>query len=180
MLAATKLHADDTPIQVLAPGNGKTKTARLWTYVRDDRSAGDAAPPAVWFAYRPDRKGIHPKTHLANFKGALQADAYAGFNALYEGGAIQEAACWAHARRKFYDLHEVRPSALTTEALRRKGELYVIEAEIRGKPPHERQQVRQARAKPLIDDLETWLRASHEKLSRKSDTSAAIMYALNL
>jgi transposase len=101
VLAATKLHADDTPIPVLAPGNGKTKTAHLWTYVRDDRSSGDAAPPAVWFAYSPDRKGIHPQTHLANFKGVLQADAYAGFNALYEGGAIREAACWAHARRKF-------------------------------------------------------------------------------
>jgi transposase len=180
VLAATKLHADDTPIPVLAPGNGKTKTARLWTYVRDDRSSGDVAPAAVWFAYSPDRKGIHPQTHLANFKGVLQADAYAGFNALYEGGAIQEAACWAHARRKFYDLHEARPSALTTEALRRIGELYVIEAEIRGKPPDERQPVRQARSKPLIDDLETWLRASLEKLSRKSDTAAAIMYALNL
>ena len=82
VLAATKLHADDTPIPVLAPGNGKTKTARLWTYVRDDRSSGDAAPPAVWFAYSPDRKGIHPQTHLANFKGVLQADAYGGFDAL--------------------------------------------------------------------------------------------------
>jgi transposase len=180
VLAATKLHADDTPIPVLAPGNGKTKTARLWTYVRDDRPSGDTAPAAVWFAYTPDRKGIHPQTHLANFTGVLQADAYAGFNALYADGTIHEAACWAHARRKFYDLHEARPSPLTAEALRRIGELYLIEANIRGKPPHERQQVRQAQSKPLIDDLESWLRASIEKLSRKSDTSAAIMYALNL
>ena len=180
VLAGAKLHADDTPIPVLAPGNGKTKTARLWTYVRDDRPSGDTTPPAVWFAYTPDRKGIHPQTHLANYKGVLQADAYAGFNALYEDGTIQEAACWAHARRKFYDLHEARPSALTTEALQRIGELYVIEAKIRGKPPHERQQARQAEAKPLIDDLERWLRGMLEKLSRKSDTSAAIMYALNL
>lgn len=94
--------------------------------------------------------------------------------------AIQEAACWAHARRKFYDVHEARPPALTNEALRRIGELYVIEAEIRGKPPDERQQVRQARARRLIDDLEIWLRTSPEKLSRKSDTAAAIMYDLNL
>jgi transposase len=180
VLAGNKLHADDTPIPVLAPGNGKTKTARLWTYVRDDRPSGDTTPPAVWFAYTPDRKGIHPQNHLANFKGVLQADAYAGFNALYEDGAIQEAACWAHARRKFYDLHEARPSALTTEALRRIGELYAIEATIRGKPPHERQQARQAEAKPLINDLERWLRGMLENLSRKSDTSAAIMYALNL
>lgn len=180
VLSSAKLHADDTPIPVLAPGNGKTKTARLWTYVRDDRPSGDTTPPAVWFAYTPDRKGVHPQTHLANFKGVLQADAYAGFNALYEEGMIQEAACWAHARRKFYDLHEARPSALTTEALHRIGELYAIEAKIRGKPPHERQQARQAEAKPLIDDLERWLRGILEKLSRKSDTSAAILYALNL
>ena len=180
VLAGTKLHADDTPIPVLAPGNGKTKTARLWTYVRDDRPSGDTTPAAVWFAYSPDRKGIHPQTHLASFQGVLQADAYAGFNALYEDGSIQEAACWAHARRKFYDLHEARPSPLTAEALRRIGELYLVEAEIRGKPPHERQQVRQNRAKPLINDLELWLRASLDKLSRKSDTSAAILYALNL
>jgi len=180
VLAGAKLHADDTPIPVLAPGNGKTKTARLWTYVRDDRPSGDTTPPAVWFAYTPDRKGIHPQIHLANYQGVLQADAYAGFNALYENGTIQEAACWAHARRKFYDLHAARPSALTTEALHRIGELYSIEARLRGKPPHERQQARQAESKPLIDDMEHWLRSMLEKLSRKSDTSAAIMYALNL
>jgi transposase len=180
VLAGSKLHADDTPIPVLAPGNGKTKTACLWTYVRDDRPGGDTTPAAVWFAYTPDRKGIHPQTHLAHFKGVLQADAYAGFNALFDDGSISEAACWAHARRKFYDLHDSRPSALTTEALRRIAELYAIEAEIRGKPPDERRQVRQASAKPLLADLEQWLRGSLEKLSRKSDTAAAIQYALNL
>lgn len=180
VLAGIKLHADDTPIPVLAPGNGKTKTARLWTYVRDDSACGDTTSSAVWFAYTPDRKGIHPQTHLASFSGVLQADAYAGFNALYVDGTIQEAACWAHARRKFYDLHAARPSAITTEALRRIAELYVIEAEIRGKPPHERQLVRQSRARPLLDDLDHWLRATLEKLSRKSDTAAAIQYALNL
>jgi transposase len=180
VLAASKLHADDTPIPVLAPGHGKTKTARLWTYVRDDRHAGDANPPAVWFAYTPDRKGIHPQTHLAQFKGVLQADAYAGFNALYEDGTIREAACWAHARRKFHDLHAARPTALTTEALRRIAELYVIETDIRGKPPDERRQIRQARSRPLLDDLEQWLRATLDTLSRKSDTAAAIQYALKL
>ncbi|WP_211475182.1 IS66 family transposase [Collimonas humicola] len=180
VLGAIKLHADDTPIPVLTPGNGKTKTARLWTYVRDDRSSGSIEPPAVWFAYTPDRKGIHPQTHLAQFKGVLQADAFAGFNALFETGDIQEAACWAHARRKFFDLHDARPSALTTEALRRIGELYVIEADIRGKPPDERRVVRQRQSLPLIDDFEAWLRATLLKLSRKSDTTAAIMYALNL
>lgn len=99
---------------MLAPGNGKTKTAHLWTYVRDDRQAGDATPPAVWFAYTPDRKGIHPQTHLAKLEGVLQADAYAGFNALFDDDTIREAACWAHARRKFYDLHAARPTPLTT------------------------------------------------------------------
>jgi transposase len=94
--------------------------------VRDDRPAGDTAPAAVWFAYTPDRKGIHPQTHLANFEGVLQADAYAGFNALFKDGTIQEAACWAHARRKFHDLHAARATPLITEALRRIAELYVI------------------------------------------------------
>ncbi len=94
--AASKLHADDTPVPVLAPGQGKTKTGRLWTYVRDDRPAGDTASPAVWFAYSPDRKGEHPERHLEKFRGTLQADAYAGFNQLYENGRIEQAACWAH------------------------------------------------------------------------------------
>jgi transposase len=97
VMAAGKVHADDTPVPVLAPGNGKTKTGRLWTYVRDDRPAGDTAAPAVWFAYSPDRKGEHPEQHLRTFRGALQADAYVGFNQLYkEDGRIQEVACWAH------------------------------------------------------------------------------------
>jgi transposase len=96
VIAAHKLHADDTPVPVLAPGNGKTKTGRLWTYVRDDRPAGDTGAPAVWFAYSPDRKGEHPERHLEKFRGTLQADAYAGFNQLYENGRIEQAACWAH------------------------------------------------------------------------------------
>jgi transposase len=96
VLEAEKLHGDDTPVPVLAPGNGSTKTARLWTYVRDDRPAGNKAAPAVWFAYSPDRKGDHPQQHLKSFRGVLQADGYAGFNRLYEEGAIREAACWAH------------------------------------------------------------------------------------
>jgi transposase len=180
VLAANKLHADDTPIPVLAPGNGKTKTARLWTYVRDDRPSGATEPAAVWFAYSPDRKGMHPQTHLAKFKGILQADAFAGFNALFETGTIREAACWAHARRKFFDLHDARPSAVTAEVLRRIGELYGIEAEIRGKPPNVRREIRQTKSLPLINDFETWLRTTLLKLSRKSDTTAAIMYSLNL
>src|SRR6516164_9721018 len=106
VLRATKVHGDDIPVPVLAPGNGKTKTGRLWTYVRDDRPAGSTEPPAVWFAYSPDRKSERPFDHLRGFRGTLQADAYAGFNRLYEQGVVVEAACWAHVRRKFHDLYE--------------------------------------------------------------------------
>ena len=135
--------------------------------MRDDRPAGDSTPPAVWFAYTPDRKSIHPQTHLAKFEGVLQADAYAGFNALFDDGTIREAACWAHARRKFHDLHAARATPLTTEALRRIAERYLIESEIRGKLPDERRQVRQTLSRPLLDDLERWLRSMLDTLSRK-------------
>src|ERR1700688_5025196 len=143
VMAADKLHADDTPVPVLAPGNGKTKTGRLWTYVRDDRPAGDATPAAVWFAYSPDRKGEHPQAHLGNFTGTLQADGYAGFNAVYETGRIQEAACWAHVRRKFYDLHVAHKSPVAAEAMERIAALYAIEKEIRGHPADQRREVRE-------------------------------------
>lgn len=179
VLAADKIHADDTPIPVLAPGMGKTKTARLWTYVRDDRPAGQPMPPAVWFAYTPDRKGEHPRRHLNHFTGILQADGYAGFHHLYEGGRIVEAACWAHARRKFYDIQVANGSAIATEAVHRIGALYDIEREIRGKPAELRCQIRQARAAPLIEELHRWLNTTLTKLSRKSDTAAAIRYALS-
>jgi transposase len=134
VLDATKLHGDDVPVPVLAPGNGKTKTGRLWTYVRDDRPAGSAEPPAVWFAYSPDRKSERPNDHLRTFRGTLQADAFAGFNRLYEKGVIVEAACWAHVRRKFHDLYEAHASPIAKEALERIAALYGIEKEIRGRP----------------------------------------------
>jgi transposase len=177
--AASKLHADDTPVPVLAPGQGKTKTGRLWTYVRDDRPAGDTASPAVWFAYSPDRKGEHPERHLEKFRGTLQADAYAGFNQLYENGRIQQAACWAHVRRKFYDLGQAHASPVAREALERIGALYGIEEQIRGKPPDQRRAVRQAQSKPLLDSLRQWFEEILSKLSRKSETTAAIRYALS-
>src|SRR6266404_2055548 len=177
VMAAQKLHADDTPVPVLAPGNGKTKTGRLWTYVRDDRPAGGRTPPAVWFAYTPDRKGEHPQAHLSKFQGTLQADAYAGFEQIYEGGRIQEAACWAHVRRKFYDIQVAHKSLVAQEALRRIGELYVIEAEIRGHLPDERREVRNERARPLLESLQQWLEETLGKLSRKSDTALAVRYA---
>jgi transposase len=179
VLAASKLHADDTPVPVLAPGMGKTKTARLWTYVRDDRPAADTTAPAVWFAYSEDRKGEHPKQHLGKFSGILQADGYAGFHHLYEGGRIVEAACWAHVRRKFYDIHMANGTAIAAEAIDRIGLLYDIEREIRGKPAEIRSDIRQARARPLMDDLHRWFNKILAGLSRKSDTAVAIRYALS-
>ena len=179
VLSASKLHADDTPVPVLAPGNGRTKTGRLWTYVRDDRPSGDTTAPAVWFAYSPDRKGENPRQHLKLFKGALQADAYAGFQQLYESGAIVEVACWAHTRRKFHEIHIAHASPITAQAIERIAALYAIEAEIRGSTPEIRKTIRQARARPLLDGMKTWLEATLAKLSAKSDTAAAIRYALS-
>jgi transposase len=178
VLDGRKLHADDTPMPVLAPGKGKTKTGRLWTYVRDDRPAGEQAPPAVWFAYSEDRKGEHPRQHLKSFRGALQADAYAGFHHLY-GDHIYEAACWAHARRKFHEIHVVHASPTTTEALARIGALYAIEDEIRGKPADLRLSIRQTRARPLLDELRSWMEKVLRSLSSKSETAGAIRYALS-
>ena len=176
--AASKLHADDTPVPVLAPGNGKTKTGRLWTYVRDDRPAGDGAAPAVWFAYSPDRKGEHPERHLRQFHGTLQADAYAGFHQLYENGRMQEAACWAHVRRKFYELQVAHASPIAAEAIRCIAALYAIEGEIRGRPSEERLQIRNARARPLLESLHRWLETTLAAVSRKSELAVAIRYAL--
>jgi transposase len=178
VLAGRKLHADDTPIPVLSPGSGKTKTGRLWTYVRDDRPAGEQTAPAVWFAYSEDRRGEHPRQHLKIFKGALQADAYAGFHHLY-GDDVYEAACWAHARRKFHEIHIIHASPTTTEALARIGALYAIEEEIRGKPADLRLSVRRARATPLLDKLRSWMEKSLRSLSAKSETAGAIRYALS-
>jgi transposase len=178
VMAADKLHADDTPVPVLAPGLGKTKTGRLWTYVRDDRPAGDSTPAAVWFAYSPNRKGEHPRSHLNNFTGTLQADGYAGFDQIYQQGRIQEAACWAHVRRKFYDLQVAHQSPAASEALARIAMLYAIEKEIRGRPPDERREIRNTRSRPLLESLKQWFEETLGKLSRKSDTAMAVRYAL--
>ena len=178
VLAATKLHADDTPVPVLAPGRGRTKTGRLWTYVRDDRPAGSTDAPAVWFQYSPDRKGERPLGHLKHFAGILQADGYAGFERLYARGDVVEAACWAHVRRKFYDLQVANNSPIAAEALRRIGALYSIETEMRGRPPDQRQAARQARAGPLLDDLHAWLQATLGTVSKKSELALALRYAI--
>lgn len=178
VMSAEKLHADDTPVPVLAPGNGKTKTGRLWTYVRDDRPWGDQTPPAVWYAYTPNRKGEHPQAHLREFTGTLQADAYAGYDAVYEGERVKEAACMAHVRRQFYDLYEAHKSPVAKEALERIAALYAIEDEIRGRSAEERRQVRNERSRPLLESMKQWMEETLSKLSRKSDTTRAIRYAL--
>lgn len=174
------MHADDTPVRVLAPGEGKTKTGRLWTYVRDDQPAGDDSPPAVWFAYSPNRRGEHPQRHLKSFKGVLQADAYGRFDALYADSGIQETACWAHVRRKFFDLHQPRGSPVAAEAIRRIGALYAIETSIRGKPPQERQAVRPTGASPLLVSFHDWLQETLQSLSQKWALAEAIRYVLKL
>lgn len=178
VLAGATLHADDTPVPVLEPGRGRTKTARLWTYVRDERPAKGEAAPAVWFAYSPDRKGAHPQQHLKTFRGTLHADGYAGFGQLFVSQEITESACWAHARRKLYEVHQAQASPLAATALTHISALYAIEAEIRGRPPDQRRAVRQARAAPLLGALREWLEHSLEQVSRKSGLAEAVRYAL--
>jgi transposase len=178
VLSAYKIHGDDTPVPVLCPGRSTTKQGRLWTYVRDDRPAGSTDPPAVWFRYSPDRKGERPRAHLSSFAGVLQADAYAGFEKLY-GERIQEAGCWAHVRRNFYEIHVAMASPIAAEALDRIGRLYAIESEIRGRVPAERAEVRQARAGPELESLNSWLHSVLPTLSKKSELATAIRYALS-
>ena len=179
VFAADKLlHADDTPVPVLCPGRGTTRQGRLWTYVRDDRPAGSDDPPAGQLRYTPDRKAVHPVMHLGGFRGIQQADGYAGFDRLY-GERIQEAACWAHVRRKFYDFHVAHDSPLAAVALERIGRLYAVEADIRGRPPDERRRVRQTRAGPELESLHAWLHATLTTVSKKSELAVAIRYALS-
>ncbi len=179
VLTSDILHGDDTPVPVLAPGMGKTKTGRLWTYVRDGRSWGSDQPSACAFFYSPDRKGEHPQSHLKNFKGILHADGHAGFNAIFETGAVTEAACWAHVRRKFFDVHAATASPIAKEALDRIAALYAIEAQIKAKPPDERRRLRQEQTVPLIADLKAWLEATLPKISGKSELAKAMRYALS-
>jgi transposase len=178
VLAGEAIFADDTPIRMLAPGTGKTQTARLWTYARDERPWGGAAPPAAWYRFSGDRKGQHPKDHLARFRGWMHADGYAGFEDLYRSGAIREVACMAHVRRKFVDIHRSQGSPIAEEAIQRIAQLYAVEKEARGSPPERRVEIRQARAIPVFDDLEAWLARQLTRVSAKSPLAAAIRYAL--
>src|SRR5437660_7673938 len=178
VLSASKLHTDDTPVPMLDPGSGKTKTARLWVHAIDDRAHGGLAKPAVWFAFTTDRRAEHPKSMLKDFRGHLQADAYPGYDDLYRTGRIVEVGCWGHARRKIFDLHENRPTAVTTELLERIARLYNVEEDVRGQPPDTRRATRQAQAKPQLDALKARMEAIRAKLSTKSTLAVAITYTL--
>lgn len=194
VLSAARIHGDDTTIPVLA--KGKTDTARLWTYVRDDRPFGGQAPPAAVFYYSRDRAGEHPERHLAGYSGILQADAYGGYGRLYEPhrspGPIEEAACWSHARRKFFVLADIEASArrrasnrtpspispLALEAVRRIDVLFDIERAINGLDTEQRKSARHEQSAPLVADLEAWMRAERANLSRHNEAAKAMDYVL--
>jgi transposase len=177
-LAGPRVHADDTQMPMLSPGRGRTQVARFWAYLRDDRPFGGRDPPAVLYEFTPDRKGEHPQRRLRDFKGILQADAYAGFNALYETGRVVEAACWTHARRYFHDEMLANSSPLAREAIERMRPLFAIEVEIHGQPPEARLATRLARSAPLMAELHVWLEATLRRISGKSDLAKAIRYTL--
>jgi len=172
------IFADDTPIKMQAPGNGRTKTARIWAYVRDERPWAGNDPPAAWYRFTTDRKGEHPAKHLADYKGWMHADGYSGFNDLYRSGGVHEVACMAHIRRKFTDVYQSEGSVIAEEAIKRIAGLYAVEKAVRGHAPDVRVRLRQARAKAIFDDLEVWLRVQLPKISGKSELAKAIRYAL--
>ena len=176
VVASDTLHVDDTPVPVLAPGTGKTKTGRLWVYVRDERPFAGARPPAALFCYSADRKGAHPQAHLQDFRGVIHADGYSGFNQLFAGNRITEAACWAHVRRKFFDVHAASGSPIAQEALNRIGDLYGVEKTITGSPPDHRRRERRQRSTPIAEALSAWAEETLPKLSRKSELAKAFRY----
>ena len=175
-----RIHLDDTPVPVLA--KGKTRTGRLWTVVRDDRPFGGPDPPAAAYFYSPDRSGTHAQTWLTSYTGIVQADAFSGFGRLYEPrrqpGTIVEAACWAHARRKFFELADLQKAPIAIEAVSRIDAIFAVEREINGRAPDERQAVRADRCRPLVASLHTWLQANRATLSPKIKTAIAIDYML--
>lgn len=183
VMAGSVIHGDDTPVKVLAPGNGKTKTGRFWAYLRDERPHLGPAPPAVVYYYTPDRKGEHCRLHLAPFTGHLHADGYSGFSQLYhreedaKPGPITEVSCWSHARRGFFDVHHSNGSPIAKETLERIGVLFDIERPIAGNPPDVRQQVRAQLAKPRLDELGTWLDQQLQRIPGRGELAKAIRYA---
>jgi transposase len=188
VLGGGQVHADDTPLPVLDPGRGRTKTGYLWTYVRDERPWAGTVAPAVWFDYSPNRRGEHPRRHLRDFSGVVSVDAYAGFDEVFEclepdkhkdrKKRPRRSLCWAHARRKLYDLYIALDSPIAGAAVDRIDELYGIETEIRGLSPDDRRRERQARAVPLLDALYTWFMSKLAQLPRKSELAKAIRYAV--
>jgi transposase len=178
VFASQKLFADDTPLPVLDPGRGRTKTGRLWVYARDDRPWRGPGPPAAVYLYSPDRKAEHPASHLARFSGVLQVDGYPGFDRLGDGGVIRLAACWAHARRKFYDVQQATSSPVAAEALHRIAELYAVETAIRGQTAAERQRTRQSQSLQLVAAMKAWLEQQLHKIPPRGGLADAIRYSL--
>ena len=181
VLSSPKVAADDTTLPVLDPGRGRTKTGRLWCYATDNRAWSGPGHPAAAYIYSEDRKGAHPATHLKDFQGLLQVDGYAGFGQLKSATnqPPQLAFCWAHARRKFYDVHVATKSPIAQEALQRIAALYAIESDIRGRSAEDRQRERQQRSRPLVEELQIWLREQLARLSGRSKLAQAIRYAFN-
>ncbi|MGE0155336.1 MAG: IS66 family transposase [Reyranellaceae bacterium] len=173
-----KLFADETPAPVLDPGRGRTKTGQFWAYARDDRPWGGPAPPAVAYVYAPDRKAEQPIAHLQGFRGVLQVDGYAGYGRLAKTGQVALAFCWSHVRRPFYEIAEGGNAPIATEALRRIAQLYAIEAELRGRDADTRRAQRQARSRPLVEALKSWLEAQRTAVSQKATIAKPIRYAL--
>ena len=176
--AGPALFADDTPVPLQAPGRKKTRTARVWAYVRDERPWSGPAPPAVWYRFSVDRKGKHPVDHLSDYKGRVHADGYSGVNGLFGKNKAEEVACLAHVRRKFVDVQKAQGSTIAEDAIKRIAALYGVEKEARGLPPEDRRSLRRAMARPRFDDLESWLEAQLPKLSGKTPLAQAIRYAL--
>jgi hypothetical protein len=182
VLSSPKVAADDTTLPVLDPGRGRTKTGRLWCYAVDNRPWLGPGHPAAAYAYSEDRKGEHPASHLKGFRGLLQVDGYAGFGGLVTDAANDAptlALCWAHTRRKFYDVYTTTKSPLAHEALQRIGALYAIEADIRGQTAEHRKHARRQRSRPLVETMHTWLTELLGRLSGRSTLAQAIRYALN-
>jgi transposase len=177
--ASAKLFADETTAPVLDPGRGRTRTGQLWAYARDDRPWNGPDPPGVAYLYAPDRKAERPIAHLAGFRGVLQVDGYGGYKVLAERGEVRLAFCWAHVRRRFYELAQAGPAPIASEALARIAVLYRVEGEIAGRPAEQRRAVRQERSRPLVDELETWLREKLALISQKTRLAEAIRYALS-
>lgn len=178
VMQGSAIHTDDTPVPVQAPGTGKTKTGRIWTYLRDERDWQSDAAPATYYRYSPDRKGARPQDHLKDYQGFLHADGYAGYEKLYSKGKIIEVACMAHIRRKFVDIHKANGSPLAEEAITRIAALYAIEKTIRRQPPDIKLAVRQEHAKPLFEALQKWLPLQLNKIPAKSALAGAIRYAI--